>query len=174
MAHIGRAGELDVGMSERFEERWWKVERIGWGVMLLFVLAGLSGVFGRGPLSRATAEAPDGSMRVEYERFARNHTPGMLAVTLRGAALVPPRATVWLSRELTDALPVSRVVPQPVSTTPRADGTLYTFDVPAATDSATVHFAVEPATPWRKRGQVRAGDGATAGAAVTLPVFVYP
>ena len=94
----------------------------------------------------------------------------MIAVTLRRAALVPPRATVWLSRELTQGLPVSRVEPQPVSAAPRADGTLYTFDVPAATDSATVRFVVEPGTPWRKQGEVRGGDGA----AITLPVLVYP
>ena len=169
-ATIDRAGEIDVGMHERFEQRWWQVEKIGWGVMLLLVLAGLSGVFGRGPLSRATAEASDGSAKVEYERFARNHTPASLAVTLRGAALQPPRATVWLSRELTASMPVSRVEPQPVSAAPHADGTTWTFDVPAATDSATVRFVVEPASPWRKRGQLRAGTGA----AVELPIFVYP
>jgi hypothetical protein len=167
---IDRAGEIDVGMSEEFEQRWWRIEKIGWGVMLVFVLLGLSGLFGRGPLSRTTAEAPDGSASVKYERYAHNHTPSEVAVTLRRAALQPPHATVWLSRELTDGMPVSRVIPEPVSAAPRADGTLYTFDVPTATDSATVHFVIEPGTPFRKHGQVRAGTGAPA----ELSIFVYP
>ena len=39
----------------RFQEKLWKLERVGWITLTLVVAITLLGVFGAGPLSQATA-----------------------------------------------------------------------------------------------------------------------
>ena len=48
--------------------------------LLLYALAG--GLGGGGPLSTAEVVAADGSARVRYERFARQHTPNSVEISL--------------------------------------------------------------------------------------------
>ena len=61
----------------------WALQRIGWAVMALVVLVGLVGLFGTGPLSRATAGEEEAPLFVEeYERFARFMLPTTLRVRL--------------------------------------------------------------------------------------------
>ena len=168
MGGISRVGDVEVGFNEDWERRWWRIERGGWMVLALFVLLGMSGVFGRGPLSKATAGEAGGPLRVEYERMARNHTPTVITAYLRpmGAG----EQTVWLSRDLLDGMPISRVVPQPASASATADGQLYAFRLPAGSDSAKVEFYVEPGRVGRRSGRV-----ALAGTPpLTLKQFVFP
>ena len=47
-------------------------------VLFLLVLAGLCGVFGRGPLATATIRSADGAVTVTYDRFARFRTPSSI------------------------------------------------------------------------------------------------
>src|SRR5690606_40519760 len=54
--------------SQRFE---WRVERIAWVLAALLFALALLGVFGGGPLSRASAGSSDQTVQVDYERFVR-------------------------------------------------------------------------------------------------------
>jgi hypothetical protein len=83
MAEVQRAGDLELNQDLRFQRRMWAVQRIGWAVMALVVLAGLLGLFGPGPLSSATAGKEEGPLLVEgYERFVRFRIPTTLQVRL--------------------------------------------------------------------------------------------
>lgn len=55
---VTKEDSVDVGYDESFERTWWKLERISSYVLLIFVIAGLLGVFGRGPLSKRLACPP--------------------------------------------------------------------------------------------------------------------
>lgn len=69
-----------------FQRRAWRVERIGWAVMALFVLAALLGATGRGgPLAQAEATTPDGALRIRYERIQRFNAPSTLHIEARRA-----------------------------------------------------------------------------------------
>ncbi|HEU4345558.1 MAG TPA: hypothetical protein VFU31_28750, partial [Candidatus Binatia bacterium] len=45
---------LEIEEDLRFQERAWVVQRVGWGVMLLVIVATAAGMFGEGALSSAT------------------------------------------------------------------------------------------------------------------------
>ena len=67
---------LELHQDPRFTRRIAAIQRAGWVVMGLVIAAALLGLFGAGPLSRATAEAADGTLRLEYDRFGRLSAPG--------------------------------------------------------------------------------------------------
>jgi hypothetical protein len=100
---------LEIDEDPAFEKRSWIAQRIGWALMSFFVLSGLLGFFGAGPVSRTSAGAPN-TVTLEYERFLRYQTPTSLRIKTRtqnGAA------RVIVAQEYLDRVKVEKVVPQP-------------------------------------------------------------
>src|SRR5690348_10507214 len=137
--------ELEAGSDMVFERRWWRFERVTWAAMLLLVLAGAAGVFGRGPLTRTTATAPDASLTVEHDRVARYRTPTVLDLRL---ALPPDRPAepvrIHLSAALLGALRVDNVAPRPLSWSPDGAGGTLAFDVAPGLREARVGIGLQP------------------------------
>ncbi|HEV2128712.1 MAG TPA: hypothetical protein VGR22_08850, partial [Thermomicrobiales bacterium] len=67
-----RIGDLEVDEDIEFQEREWKVQRVGWALMLVVIVLALVGLFGTGPLSAVEREADDGTLVLEYQRFVRH------------------------------------------------------------------------------------------------------
>jgi hypothetical protein len=108
-------------------EREWRVQRAGWVLLALIVVAALAGVFGPGPLSWSTTSAADGSLSVEYSRFARNGGPIAVRLEVAPSAAVDGQVQVVLSSELLDSLEVRQIVPEPESQASTDDGVVFTF-----------------------------------------------
>ena len=66
----GEAARL-VGEDLAFQQRVWRAQRVGWGVMFAIVLAALSGALGAGPLAEGEARSGDGALSVRWDRIAR-------------------------------------------------------------------------------------------------------
>ena len=69
MSEHHRVGDLEISQDLTFQRRSWIVQRVGWVMLALLILAALGGLFGPGPLSRARAGPHDGPLWVEYQRF---------------------------------------------------------------------------------------------------------
>jgi hypothetical protein len=66
------ARSIDIqGDDPAFERRTHAVQRAGWWSMLIITLLACAGLFGHGPISRATAQSDDGSASARFERFVR-------------------------------------------------------------------------------------------------------
>src|SRR5262249_33260243 len=71
----GRASRTHpIQEDMEFQRRSWLVQRTSWIIMALVLVAALAGLFFHGPLSHTTARNADGSVAVEYERFAHKTT----------------------------------------------------------------------------------------------------
>src|SRR5438309_901174 len=101
---VSRIDSVQAGADAEFERFWVVLQKWVWAVMALFVAAGLAGVFGRGPLSKAKAGSQSRPVSVEYERFARYKTPSRLKVRLTPAAIRDNRATLVLSGDFVRTL----------------------------------------------------------------------
>jgi hypothetical protein len=163
-------GELDVGEDIDFERRWWRIQRTGQVVQTLVLVAGLAGLFGRGPLSNADAPSDRQGLRVHYERVARFRTPTILDVTIEKSALADSTAHIWISQRYLDALPVSRTMPQPREVILAANGQVYAFPVTPGADSARLRFYLEPGS----LGSQRAAMGAAGARPVAFSQIVLP
>jgi hypothetical protein len=164
------APDRDVGLEVEddalFHRRMWGVQRTGWFLMQLVVLAGLAGLLGSGPLSRAVAEHPTG-LRVEHARFARAEAPQAMRVHLPPPASRTEGYRIGLGREFVNRVQIEGVVPQPVMMEGLPDRVVYVF-AGGAVPVVTFHF-----TP-RTMGVLRAEVGAPGTGPLTFWLLVYP
>lgn len=158
---------LQLEDDNAFHERIWRVRRVGRFGMLLLVLAGVTGLLGGGPLSRAEVWDPRG-LRIAHERFARAEAPQTMRVQIPAPAADAYRLAV--SRDFLDRVRIDSVVPEPVLTEALVDRVVYAFARRAGTDPAvaTFHF-----TPYSV-GLVRAGLGVPGLTPLTIWMIVYP
>lgn len=170
MESVNRVDDLELGCDLPFEHRWWRVQRICWGVLIVLLMSGVAGLFGNGPLSEATANSPDGELQVHYGRLIRRETPAILELRLQKQAIAGGQVRIRLNRALVSRLRIKTLVPLPLTTEPLTDGARFTFQTDPTVDSATVFFLEDPSTPGLVEGEV-AVEGAEA---VRFRQFVYP
>jgi hypothetical protein len=164
-----RTGDLEIKQYLRFQRRMWALQRIGWAVLTLVVLAGLLGLLGAGPLSSATAGEKGAPLFVEeYERFARFMLPTTLRVRLDPMGRVEAR--LWLDRGYLESARPQTVTPEPDSVVAGSDGFTYVFEVDDPSRPTVVTFDLQPETIGRLEGRVGLGGGER----VEFDQFVYP
>jgi hypothetical protein len=165
-----RVGSLEIGQDLDFQRREWRVQRIGWVVMGLIVLAALIGLTGNGVLARATVSDPAEMLRLEYARVDRVQSPSTLAVLIAGDAVVDEQVEMWVDREYLRGISIENVVPEPQEVRSAADGLVYVFAVDQPGEPLTVSFDVRHTAFGAKSGRVALVDGP----ALDFAQFVYP
>jgi hypothetical protein len=170
MAKGQRAKEIEVGEDLEFQQRSWVVQRIGWIVIALVIIAALSGLFGAGPLSQATVGNEGDALRLVYDRFERMDSPATLDIYLGPEVANEGQVRLWISRDYLKGASVQQVTPPPEQVEIGADRLIYTFRVADAARPALVTFDLEMAQSGRLVGQM----GLTDEAPLSFWQFVYP
>ncbi len=163
-----RVGALDIAEDMAFVRRFWRTQRVGWGVMVLLIAGALAGLFGGGPLSTATA-GDETRLQVRYARFLRAYS----ATDLRFLVAPEPHARevqLGIARSYLDTARIERVMPTPVRVDLGNELTSYTFAVADDTPTVTIEFRVRFDGPGIVQGVVRVpGRGER-----TFTQIVYP
>lgn len=167
---ISKVGnELAVGEDLEFQRKWWRFETAIWILFALILAADLSGIFGRGPLAKASAKTADGTMKIDYERVLRYETPDVMTIHFGPNAIQNGKIELWVSETVIQPLGNRRIIPQPKSSILDGDGILYTW--PTASHPNSVSFALEPSTPGSQKFTVRLES---TGDIITRHVWVMP
>ena len=164
------SGSLQVSEDMELQRRTWAVERVGWIIMALVVLAALLGLFSTGPLSSATARDPAGLVSIEYDRFARYVAPSTLRVDFSAAAAAGDRISLRMNRDLAEAIRIEQIQPQPEQAKATADGMNFVFNLAGPGQPGRVYFALRPETIGLLRGEL----GVAGQPPARLAQFVYP
>ena len=136
-------GELEVGYDQRFEKSWSRAETVGRGLMALFLVAGLIGLFGRGPLSHHTNSAEDAALAVDFEPVARSQTGTQVTLHLSNPT-ESPTMDVFVGSNIGEPMGLQRILPQPVSTRLVDDGMVLTVAVTPGTRDSELRFMLQP------------------------------
>lgn len=93
MTRFKTIGSLQLHEDLAHERREWKLQRVGWALMALALLAAVLGLFGHGPLSETASASADGALTVRHQRFERYQAPseydiGALPALAAGGVLV--------------------------------------------------------------------------------------
>ena len=163
MSELRRVGAIDISEDMVHERREWVVQRIGWAAMLGFLVAAALGVFGSGPLARATASQAD--LQVDYPMFTRLEAPDEIEVEARTSG---PELRIAIDSDFLTHNELERVSPEPDSVELEADRIVHVFRAGAGTHR--VVFEVRARRMGAQRATITAGDGPE----VHLQQFVYP
>jgi len=158
--HTGLQIEEDL----LFLQREWKVQRIGWFLLSLAVLAAALGLFGRGFLSRASAST--GGLHLRYERLERFQRP--TSMQLRISATAEQTTSLLIERRYLDAIRIERIMPEPEQAAAHARGLIYHFASHGEPITITFHLQLE------RFGLVSGQIGLLDGPMLSFNQFVFP
>lgn len=153
MAKNSKSPAFEVQEDRPWQEGWWVVQRVGWAIMALIILAALVGLTGKGgPLASATADAAGAT--IDYPRITRWKSDDQLTVRLPASA--SGKVDVELSRAFGELFSVRSVEPQPSGMQATANGHRYTFEVEGAGEKLVVFglHAENPAIQRTVRAEV--------------------
>lgn len=149
------------------QRRHWRVERIGWVVFLLVVLAALAGLFSQGPLSHSVSLSADGRLRIEYQRFERNGASARMHLQLRGE----PGQLLQLdiTGDLLDKFHIETLHPEPAHSRSFDNG-LRLLLLTDPSGQASLHLALRGAAMGTSRSRFVLGGSPPLG----ITQFIYP
>jgi hypothetical protein len=166
-APITRIGDLDINQDLDVQARMWKIQRIGWVVMGLILLAALIGLFGSGPISRATEGEENSGFMVQFERFGRSRGPSELRFLVRPDR--DGRLSVWISDAYLSRLTVHQMVPWPDGMIPMEGGVRFDWRT-SGSDWVQIICSVEVTSFGFLSGEMRSLDRAP----IYIRQFIYP
>ncbi|HEY0896169.1 MAG TPA: hypothetical protein VGE15_06430 [Sphingobacteriaceae bacterium] len=117
------------------EKEWWTL-RVGWFLLILFVLAGLLGLFGGGLFSTVTKETPIGTIR--YERFLRHSSPSVIIIE---SDRMMSDSSVFINSSYLNKVRIEQIDPRPVSSALSGNRVRFKF---SSTDSRQIIFHISP------------------------------
>lgn len=163
--------QLELQQHPRLQQIEWKIQRVGWAVWALILLAGLAGLFGgSGYLSHKVSTSSDGSTEVQYERFAQYHHPTTLELTLQPDSERQEEYLVKVSQSFLDKVEIRRAEPEPQRHIISSDGVTYSFLAEPGTAQVRVLLHVD----YQKTGRVAGEIGLAGHQPAQIYQFVYP
>ena len=170
MAHETPPTELQIGEDMGFQRRAWRLERIGWGVMALVVIAGLLGLFAVGPLSWTTKTDASGLMRVDFGRIQRLTAPATLKLDVEFTAMADDSIEIQIGQSFLEAFKISSMQPAPAESITTPHGLLLRFKAEPGEGRAIIYVEVSPEAIGFHSTRL----GLAGREPVDLPVFIYP
>ncbi len=135
--------ELEVGFDQKFEVQWHHAEQWGHVAMLVFVLAGLAGVLGRGPYSHRTEATAASGLSIDFEPIARAQAGTQVTFHFHNETAAPSMS-LFVSGNIVEPMGLQRSVPQPLVTQVVDGGLLMTIAVPPGTKDAELRMLLSP------------------------------
>lgn len=106
-----RSRDYPVKENMRFQLFAWKMQKIGFIALFLFIVSACLGLFSQGWLSNASMTSASGNMVLEYDRFARNATETHYILRIRAAK--EKVLKVNLSGDFLDNYDIEYIQPMP-------------------------------------------------------------
>ncbi len=171
MAKTYDSDTLGIADDLEFQRRTWKVQRVGWTIMVLISIAALFGVFGKGPFSNGRLGDDAFPLRADYDRFLRLNAPTQLTVYVGGGAIRPDSTIeLWIDRAWLSKMEINGITPEPDKTRVLADRLVYTFRAQPGSTPARITFEMDDRALWRIGGAL----GLTNGPSYSFSQFAYP
>jgi hypothetical protein len=161
--------EIELDEDLAFQQRYWRIQRIGWAVLACLLAAAALGLLGgEGPLSQTTTSS--GDLTITYDRFARRNTPTLILVRLSLSTSHPQRLQLAFNAEYVRNMAFQQVTPQPASVEATAGRVTYDFLTNSESGTVLFHFEAKPRTFGREAASLTIAGFPT----IHYWQFVYP
>lgn len=170
MSEASSSRDLDISEDYSFEQRVWKIQRIGWVIMVVAIVFGLLGLLGGpGPLSIATIGSDASPLQVQFLRFLHELQPTNLVITVN-----PPdnaeSIELFIDLDYLEHMEIMTIVPEPDTVTAASDRIIYEFPLQTPGESTTITFRLNP----ERFGFFNARVGLQGGLEYGFTQLIYP
>jgi hypothetical protein len=117
--------DLSTPEVERHHRIDWIVQRFGWVLFALILIAALAGLLGPGPLTHTIEASPEGTFSVDYQILERYEAPARLKIELNGAS--QPEVKLRLTKSFFDAVTIETISPPPLKVEASDGDPVYVF-----------------------------------------------
>jgi hypothetical protein len=171
MSHppFARIGDLEINQDLNVQTRMWRIQRVGWAVMLVIVLLALGGLFGRGPAGETVAGDSHGPLWVAYERFGRYQSSSIVHIHL-GPVSTPGPRQVWISNRYLSGIEIQHILPEPVATKISDDGLLFEIGAAGKEEAGILTLYLQ----FQQVGPLRGDFRSPGSTPIRISQFVYP
>lgn len=164
-------GGLEMGDVMTFQRRSWSVQRIGWIVMLLLIVAGLAGLFGSGPVAHASVGSRESTLFLKYDRFVRLYARHTVSVEVdEPVAATDSTAQVWLDQEWLSGNEIVSIIPTPVESWNAGGRIYYLFRIVPGSGRSVITIAMNSQSAGFRNGRI----GLASQAGHSFWQFTYP
>ncbi len=174
MTRFKTIGSLQLHEDLAHERREWKLQRVGWALMALALLAAVLGLFGHGPLSETASASADGALTVRHQRFERYQAPseydiGALPALAAGGVLVLRVEPALLAR-----IEIERFEPAPQQVRADGEALLFAFaTVPGKPARVRMFFRPKRSgRSWRASRSGRSGSTSVSSSIPEMPRWI--
>jgi hypothetical protein len=161
--------KIDIDQDLEFQNKEWHAERLGWIIGLALLLAGLAGLFGKGPLSYAARQ--DGPLRITWERICRYNSSIDLQVDLDPGQANGEQVLIWLDQAYIEQFEIETITPTPQNMHVDGKRMLVEFQAPPAGAPFHATFQIRPQRAGVLNGAL--GD-ANSSRQVRFEQLIYP
>ena len=107
---------MQIEQNIRFQEREWRLQRIGWIVFATFIIAAVLGLFGGGGMFAQKRIDTGNGVAVEFSRFERSGAITKLRIDAQPNGLNRSEFAIWIDREYFQHFDIESITPTPVRT----------------------------------------------------------
>lgn len=137
-----RRPDLDLELDDAFHRRESRVQRVGWTVLAVIILAALLGLTGSGPLAKRRVSAS--GLDVHWERIARAEARTEIRIETQAALVRDDTLVVRIARPAFDDFQAEEIRPQPERVSVGEAFIEYRFGVPAGARQTTILLVLRP------------------------------
>jgi hypothetical protein len=159
-----------TGHNIEYQRREWVAQRIGWALMMLFILAAFIGMLGTGVAAMTSTSAGNDALHLEYPRIARHHQPRIMTMTVAPDQVQDGKIEVWLDRAYAHQFDVQSTVPEPESVQIEPDRVVYAFQTGNADAPLVITWFYQHDGYWTVSGAIGIVDGPQ----VSVSQFILP
>lgn len=160
--------DLQIQQDEAFQRREWRFERLGWALLTLFVVAGLLGVLGKGPVAWSTVGDGD-VVQVEHNRITHLEADDTVLLRFGPDAVEDDTVTVELTGTWVSAVDLRSVSPAPSEESLTPGGVVMEFAVDTVGRDLAVQLGFRAQGIGSYTGHARVGDAAVSFRQTVLP-----
>ncbi len=141
-------------------ERGWKIQRIGWVLIFVFMILALLGVFGDGPLSKRKVQV--GNTVIKFDQFLRYEHETQLKLESENENI----ATVSIPLAYLNKLKLTEVIPEPEK---QIASNGYINFIFRGEENHSLTFFLDPNKPGKVEGDIKVNS-------YTIPLkqTIYP
>lgn len=164
-------GKIELQQDERFQKLEWKIQRVGWTLWVVVIIAGLAGLLGgSGPLSDIRVVADDGSLSVNHQRFVHHNQMTKIRLQIMDDLIGQDEVRIEISGELLALTHLQSVQPAPDQTFVSDRGTVLVFPLDQTRRCPEIILHLEFEEIGRSGGTI----GLQSHTPVTIHTIVYP